>query len=88
MKFVDLYKPIRKNSYPLTALLITAILAYKFLWQSFSLPGLFIFFGAVATLAGLWFWQRPGRSQVSHARQVVDAIGNGRPTFLNIYSNY
>ncbi|RMF66099.1 MAG: hypothetical protein D6743_06970 [Calditrichaeota bacterium] len=88
MRLVDLYRPVRRFSYPLTSVLILALEAHFFLLKSFSFWGLGIVAGTAALLGVLWLRLRPGQSMIVSAGQVYSAIGNGRPTFLNIYSNY
>lgn len=88
MRLIDLYKPIRRYSYAMTSVLLIVALAYFLIWQEFSLFGVLITGGVALGIFLLWLWLRPGTSEVSAAEQVYQAIGNGRPTFLNIYSNY
>ncbi|MFQ6113401.1 MAG: hypothetical protein ACE5NG_04840 [bacterium] len=72
----------------MTAFVLILILTYYFLIKSFSLPGLFIVLAVLTVIIAFWLWQRPGRSEALEADKVLKAIGNGRSTFLNIYSNY
>ncbi len=88
MKLIDLYRPVQSNSYRLIAAAILMFLAYQFLIKSFTPLGLFIVVGAAGLLILGWFILRPGDSEVQNAEQVLQALGNGRPTFLNIYSNH
>ncbi|NIR48334.1 hypothetical protein GWO43_07700 [candidate division KSB1 bacterium] len=88
MSLINLYKPIRKISYLLTSALIVALLVYFLLVKNFSLVGLFLVIGTSLLFFFLWLKLHPGPSEVTDATQVIQAIGNGRPTFLNIYSNY
>ncbi|MFQ5639001.1 MAG: hypothetical protein ACE5IR_13540 [bacterium] len=88
MKFIDVYKPIRRNSYSLTSAMILAVLGYYFVIRSFSLTGIFIVGGTALLLLVIWLRLRPGKSEVASVGEVTQAVGNGRPTFLNVYSNY
>ncbi len=88
MKLIDIYKPIRRFSYPLIGL---AAVAYLFMadWAE-SLAGnrLTLPLLALVIFAGVWLWLRPGKSTVQTAEDVFAAIGNGKPTLLNVFSNY
>lgn len=88
MTFLDFYKPIRRYSYPLTAVLVVLALAYFFVYKKVSLLGAVLVPAAAAACWFLWLKLRPGTSEITRAEQVLAAIGNGRPTFLNVYSNY
>lgn len=88
MNLLNFYRPVRRYSYPLTSSLIVLALTYFLLVKRFSVLGLCIVVGGASLLFFLWAWQRPGTSRVSRSEEVVTAIGDGRPTFLNVYSNY
>lgn len=88
MKFIDFYRTSRRYSYVITSVLIVIILAYFLLWKEFSLVGMLLTIGTSAAIFLLWIWLRPGETDVTDAKQVYEAIGNGHPTLLNIYSNY
>lgn len=88
MKLIDFYKPIRRFSYLLIGL---ATVAYLFVadWAE-SLAGdrLTLPLLALVIFVGMWLWLRPGKSTVQTAEDVYAAIGNGKPTLLNVFSNY
>lgn len=42
----------------------------------------------VALAGGVWLVVRPGSSDVSELRAAEAALNNGRPTFLEFFSNY
>ena len=88
MKLIDVYKPIRRNSYTLTSVMIIVVLGHYFVIRSFSLTGIFVVVVTALLLLVIWLRLRPGRSEVASADEVTQTVGNGRPTFLNVYSNY
>lgn len=83
-----LYKPIRRYSYLITSVLIVIALAYFLIWKQPGLWAVLVTVSAVLVILVLWAWLRPGPTEIKDAKQVYEAISNGRPTFLNIYSNY
>lgn len=88
MELISLYKPVRRFSYPLLAILILVVMGYYFFRAQITALEVLLILSIAAFLTMLWLWQRPGASEVAHAEEVLNAIGNGRPTFLNVYSNY
>jgi len=88
MNLTAFHRIIRSNSYRLTAAAIWIFLVYKFLIENFTPLGMIIVVGAAGLLILGEHVLRPGHSEVQSAEQVLRAIGNGRPTFLNIYSNH
>jgi hypothetical protein len=88
MNLTAFHRTVRSNSYRLTAAAIWLFLVYHFLIKSFTPFGLLVIVGAAGLLILGEFVLRPGHSEVQNAEQVLQAIGNGRPTFLNIYSNH
>lgn len=65
-----------------------AALGYFLIWKEASLSGVLMTGAGALGLILLWIWLRPGRSEITAAEDVFKTIGNGRPTFLNIFSNY
>ncbi|MFQ5603539.1 MAG: hypothetical protein ACE5HS_09755 [bacterium] len=88
MSVLDIYKSIRKISYPLTSVLIVVVSGYFLLIKNYSHLHLLMVLAAAGGLVLIWFHLRPGASEIQNAEAVFKAVGNGRPTFLNIYSNY
>ncbi|RMD90793.1 MAG: hypothetical protein D6813_08600 [Calditrichaeota bacterium] len=89
MSLIKLYKPVRRYSFLITSLIILGFVIYKFLLtQDPQLHGYLIVLGIAVGLFTIWFWLHPGTMQNITVEQVLKNIGNGRPTFLNVYSNY
>ncbi|MFQ5674763.1 MAG: hypothetical protein ACE5G1_02615 [bacterium] len=86
MTVLDLYNPIRKNSYPMMAIGLIGVLTYFVLIKSFSISGLVMVSAVAGLLILIWAWLRPGQFDIE-AKQVFESVGNGRPTFLNVFSN-
>ncbi len=87
MKLIDLYKPIRRNSYILVSALILGVLSYFMIIRTYRVEGLVVVVATALFLLTVWLALRPGESDVVDADAVISAVGNGRPTFLNVYSN-
>ena len=88
MRIVQLYRPIRRFSYPLIALAGAGGLFYSG-WKANSLTSALLWsLPALGAFAAMWYWLHPGRSTVDSAQDVFAAIGNGKPTLLNVFSNY
>ena len=87
MTILDLYKPFRRNSYPIISILLVGTLTYFWIIKNFTYEGLGFVTAIAAFLLFNWVWLKPGRSDISDAKTVFNAIGNDKPTFLNIYSN-
>lgn len=89
MKLIDLYKPIRAHSYPMTAVLVVlAVFYFQVVAKGANAFGVLLTLGLAFLFWGLWRWLHPGKSEVERAEQVFQAIGSGKPVFLNVYSNY
>lgn len=86
MTIPGLYKPFRRNSYPIISILLIGTLTYFWIIKSFTYEGLVFVAAIAAFLLFNWVWLKPGHFKLE-AKAVFDNIGNGRPTFLNIYSN-
>ncbi len=87
MIILDLYKPFRRNSYPIVSILLVGTLTYFWIIKNFTYEGLGFVTAIAAFLLFNWVWLKPGRSDIPDAKTVFNAIGDGKPTFLNIYSN-
>ncbi|MCH8020349.1 hypothetical protein IIA28_12080 [candidate division KSB1 bacterium] len=87
MTILDLYKPFRRNSYPIISILLVGTLTYFWIIRNFTYEGLGLVTAIAVFLLFNWVWLKPGRSDISDAKTVFNAIGDGKPTFLNIYSN-
>ena len=87
MIIFDLYKSFRRVSYPIVSILLVGTLTYFWIIKSFSYEGSFLVTAIAVFLLFNWVWLRPGRSDITDAKTVFKAIGNDKPTFLNIYSN-
>ncbi len=87
MTLLDLYMPFRRNSYPIISILLIGTLAYFWIIKSFSYEGLGLLTAIAAFLLFNWVCLKPGPSNILDAKTVFNAIGNDKPTFLNIYSN-
>jgi len=87
LTLLDFYKPFRRNSYPIISILLIGTLTYFWIIKSFTYEGLGLVVAIAAFLLFNWVWLKPGRSDIPDAKTVFDAIGNDKPTFLNIYSN-
>lgn len=87
MTIPGLYKSFRRNSYPIISILLIGTLTYFWIIKRFTYEGLAFVTAIAAFLLFNWVWLKPGRSDITHAKTVFNAIGNGKPTFLNIYSN-
>jgi len=74
MRFIDFYKPIRKFSYPLTAVLLVGFLAYYLLWQQFNLMRLLVVLAATLFLLILWLKLRPGHSEIKSSDEVWQTV--------------
>ena len=87
MTILGLYKPFRRNSYPIISILLFGTLTYFWIIKSFTYEGFALVTAIAAFLLFNWLWLKPGRSDIADAKTVFNAIGNDKPTFLNIYSN-
>ena len=87
MTTLDIYKHLRRNSYPIISILLVGTLTYFWIIRNFTYEGLGLVTAIAVFLLFNWVWLKPGRSDISDAKTVFNAIGDGKPTFLNIYSN-
>ncbi len=87
MKLVDLYAPIRRYSYPIVAAVIGMGVLAMILEKPLG-PGAMVGLAAwLAALIGVQQLLRPGKPELATVDEVFRRIGNGRPTFVNFYSN-
>ena len=86
MTILDPYKPFRRNSYPIVSILLVGALTYFWTIKTFTYEGLALVTAIAAFLLFNWVWLKLGHFKLE-AKAVFDNIGNGQPTFLNIYSN-
>ncbi len=87
MIILDLYKPFRRNSYPIVSIVLVGTLTYFWIIKNITYEGLGFITAIAAFMLFNWVWLKPGRSEISDAKTVFNAIGNDKPTFLNIYAN-
>jgi len=89
MNLIKFYKTVRRYSFLITSIIILSFVIYKYLLtQDPQLHSYLIVLGVAAALFGIWFWLHPGTMQNITVDEVLKSLGNGRPTFLNVYSNY
>lgn len=88
MLALRIYARFRRVSYPLVSVLTVGILLYYLVLKNFTVLGLIVVVAVTLFLIVFWLWQHPGRSEITSAEEVFQAIGNGQATFLNVYSNY
>lgn len=81
-----IFNPIRKNSYSMMSIGLVGFLTYFVLIKNFSLSGLVMVVAVAALLFLIWAQLKPGQFDIE-AQHVFESVGNGRPTFLNVFSN-